>query len=1061
MNGEGWRRERMDHSRRGRAQACRASRLALGARLALSVLVGTGVALACGWSGYENSVRFSFSSDRERERLPPLPFTISRKPAPSKPGRDSAGYSYASEQEEAETETLWKRAGDAVAVGDFGKARVLLRDCSARTSDLARRNTINDQLDALSALDAGSSAESVGRYLAARRAYDLWLNGPPAAGTQATPTPAQEPPTASESATTNEAATIDECEAIVEAVTTVESKATTEAEATAAAAPQDVKADDAASIMKNWAEDVEAQLAPLERDRNLADNAAYLRAAGMWRAGQAGDAAAAFDALAARFPRSEKREAAVYMAGRARLERSKSYAGSEANATSVDPCLEPDCRDAAWRQARASFQRVAREYPRGRFAADARGWLAYLDWRVGDKASALAEYYRMLGDERDAGAVREAVASLRLTRGHADEADIERLQRDLEDEPQAALAYAYHEIYNYTRGYYLDVPDSAADNPYDREDGDSDDYGKQWLWEEEHGDWLRARAERRELARVVRFTTRMMNRYPRAATGGAFTLRVAEASLELGDDKAALSLARRGLATGLAGRERAEALWVKGVAERRVGDLASARRTLTQLVAEFPGGEMVEGARRLLAMAAEDAGNLDAALEQYLALNYDADVAYFVDVLMTPEQLAGFVARHAGQPRQDELTYALGVRCLRAGKYAEARAAFNRVRTQRADAAKESGYDSYNSYEGASADPKGRFSYWLWEEVEDDVLHGKGVNAAWVMRDMQTADDLERLEREVALAASDEAKAEALYQLASYLFEGSSLKFYNPAAWGGSRATFIGWLDESSYRAPNEAQTIRRYMQEHEAIARALVIYLDIVKRYPRARAAGDALYTAIVAHQRLSEFNSRWRDMYGAGFHAGERMVTYKDLRRAYPNYRLPRGTNGWEPATRTVNGAPAWDAPPPPKPLTGTERARLKLKRAERRAQQAWRLFGEVAGGRARRWSLVLILAAGILCVFRLTRRSRAALIELLARAMRRQTPAIEVLPAPASSFGAREPDTAEAKARAAARDAWRGLRQVVFDEQGRAALALNFITHGLLTALVYALMWAWRMS
>jgi TolA-binding protein len=1055
MNGEESRQERIDHSRRGRAQGCRASRLALGARLVLCVLVGTGVALACGWSGYENSVRFSFSSDRERERLPPLPFTVSRETTPPQASRDLDGY--ASQQDEAETEELWQRAGNAFTVGDFGKARILLRDYVARTNDRARANTINDQLDALSAFDAGSSAEHVRRYLAARRAYDLWLNSPPAAQTQATPTPIQEPPTATESATTDEAAPLAESATTVEAVTTVESETTIEAEASGVAASQDVKADDTASVMKNWAEDVEAQLAPLDSDRNLADNAAYLRAAGMLRAGQAGDAAAAFDALAAKFPRSEKREAALYMAGRARLERSKSYAGAEATATSVDPCLEPDCRDEAWRQARASFQRVAHEYPRGRFAADARGWLAYLDWRVGDKASALAVYYRMLSDEQDAGAVREAIASLRLTRGHADEADIERLQRDLEDEPQTALAYAYHEIYNYTRGYYLDVPDSAADNPYDREDGDSTDYEKKWRWEEVHGGWLRARAERRELARVVRFTTRMMNRYPGTATGGAFTLRVAEAGLELGDDKTALSLARRALATEVAGRERAEALWVKGVAERRVGDLASARRTLTQLVAEFPGGEMIEGARRLLAMAAEDAGDLDAALEQYLALGYAADVAYFVDVLMTPDQLAGFVACHAGQPRQDELTYALGVRYLRAGKYAEARAAFNRVRTNRADAAKDDD-DSYDSYEGASGDPKGRFSYSLWEEMEDAALDGTGVNAAWVMRDMQTVDDLERLEREVALAVGDEAQAEALYQLASYLFQGSSLKFYNPAAWDGMRAMLIGSLDESSYRAPNEAQTIRLYMQEHESIARAVVIYLDIVKRYPRARAAGDALYTAIVAHQRLSEFNSIWRDMYGAGFHAGERMVTYKDLRRAYPNYRLPRGTNGWEPATRTVNGAPAWDAPPPPKPLTGTERARLKLKRMERRAHKAWRLFGEIADGRARRWSLMLILAAGILCVYRLTRRSRAALIELLARAIRRQTPTIEVLPAPASSFGAHEPYTAEAKARAAARDAWRSLRQVVFDEKGRAALALNFVTHGLLTALVYALMWAW---
>lgn len=43
--------------------------------------------------------------------------------------------------------------------------------------------------------------------------------------------------------------------------------------------------------------------------------------------------------------------------------------------------------------------------------------------------------------------------------------------------------------------------------------------------------------------------------------------------------------------------------------------------------------------------------------------------------------------------------------------------------------------------------------------------------------------------------------------------------------------------------------------------------------------------------------------------------MVTYGDVRRAYPGYALPLGTLGWEASTRTVNGGPAW-APPPPKP-------------------------------------------------------------------------------------------------------------------------------------------------
>ena len=52
-----------------------------------------------------------------------------------------------------------------------------------------------------------------------------------------------------------------------------------------------------------------------------------------------------------------------------------------------------------------------------------------------------------------------------------------------------------------------------------------------------------------------------------------------------------------------------------------------------------------------------------------------------MDVLMKPEQLAAFVESHDDPASRDRLLYALGVRHLRAGRYAEARAALMRVRT--------------------------------------------------------------------------------------------------------------------------------------------------------------------------------------------------------------------------------------------------------------------------------------------------------------------------------------------------------------------------------------------
>ena len=106
------------------------------------------------------------------------------------------------------------------------------------------------------------------------------------------------------------------------------------------------------------------------------------------------------------------------------------------------------------------------------------------------------------------------------------------------------------------------------------------------------------------------------------------------------------------------------------------------------------------------------------------------------------------------------------------------------------------------------------------------------------------------------------------------------------------------------FRRADESRLLFEYMQKHDAAASALPIYLDVVNRYPNTRAARDALYTAAVCHDRLASYNNYWRAIYDRGGFAGERKVDYKDVRRVYPDYRYPLGTNGWEPATRTVNG-------------------------------------------------------------------------------------------------------------------------------------------------------------
>ena len=1020
-------RRRLRRARQTPSGACAAARPPRASLTGLVMLFALGavVAAGCGWFGTEHSVRFNYwHGERQFSRLPPLPFDARARTKPDyrseDEARDEARDEEPAEDPDKRAAALWASAEESRQRGDFERLRKSLsaylevtgaNGCASYYGSAAlcrrRRNSARDRLDALDSLARGTNARAVSAYLDARSAYDNWLS-------------------------------------VGDAV--AEPNSSPGEVADAAESPSPV-----ASV-----ELVETALDAVPRDAGVEDNVAYLRAALLFGRGEWSQSIEAFERLPTRYPKSEKREAALFNAGLLWMKGSKGGIGVE-HAAAQDAC--PDCKDEAWQKAVAAFERLLREYPRGRYAADARGWLAFLHVRVGERAEGLAEYYRMLADETNEAARGEAIYSLRLVRDGTTEEEMERVESLMEREPRVALAYAYHEIYNATvsSGVHVEVPED--ENPYrycmEVVNGDTC-YNDFYEWQDKERLKRSRAAAGKRLERIAGFATRLLKRTPGEALGGGFALRVAQADLELEEDKAARELAARALSAGLAGNERASALWVRGVAEYRLKDFAASRRTFAMLLAEFPEGDLTEGARRYVAMAAEDMGDLDAALEQYLALEYTEDTAYFVDVLMTPEQLASFAARHEDSPARDTLYYSLGVRYLRAHRFEEARAAYARVRTtyELSGEAYSYGTDECDKtypppYCSDSKNAR-------WQEWE-------GVRTEWVQRDLKTMEELEHLEGRFQKAFGDEAKAEALYQLASYIYESSELTFYNPAAWRGGR--FYVFYYDQQLRAPGEAAVMRRYMEEHEPLVRALSLYQQVAEEYPRTRAARDSLYTAAVIHDRLKDFELYWPGQYKRGLHAGTRYVSYEDVRRTYPNYRLPAGTYGWEPSTRTVSGHAAWPTPPKPRQLTGMERARLRLGRAERRVAQAWELFGEVYGGRVRvwtlaalRWVVVGLFAGVVLLVFRRTRRARRFLYRRLTRARRSvaERRAREIY-GPKFSYAA--PGVTGAGLRDTAGQTARDLLRLALHERGRAALALNLFTHGLLTALLWAVHWASR--
>jgi hypothetical protein len=769
--------------------------------------------------------------------------------------------------EQAESDGHWNRARELL---DFYLQQTAIERDSVYFEPPQRqlkRNSAVDQLDAISTLDSGASPGAVKAYLEARRIYDRW------AGLD----PSEIPGYSNGGHRSN---------------------------------PPD---------REGLAETLKSALSQIPAARGVDANAGYLRAAVSYQSGRYEEAAAAFTGVSANYARSPKREAALYMRAVSLLKSSANFSGTSGDEAHVEASFtkrretQPvECCDRFWRQASNGFARVEREYPRGRYLNDAHGWLAYLKLRAGDRSGALLDYYRLLND-KDPDTRTKAVFSLELVRHHATDEELDRLEALLEKEPVAALAYAYHTIYNYAidPGCPLEVDWTR----YDQDRQEKRELG------------------RKELTRIATFVGRLLRRYPRMAIGAAFSVRAGAVDLELGNNQAALGLAKRAIAAGASGRERAMALWVKGSAEHRLSRFHEAQRTLSGLIGEKPGTDLVDRARKLLAAVEEDSGNYEAALEQYLALDYTVDAAYFIDILMSPESLAHFIATNAGSPYRDGLFYSLGLKYMRKGMWADARRAFSQVHTSG-----ETGHNatSYSPWSDGSVFKAGRMSRTSPKVTDSGMGAQQGVRKAWLLQDLASLNDLERLERDVEDSSGQAAKAEALYRLASYQYDGSTMMYYNPWAWGSTRLENLEGLDASAYRTAGEAEKVWQYFQAHEPVVHALDIYMRIADSYPGTRVAPLALYTAAVCQERLSNYNGYWSNAYSNGRHAGIRMITYQEVRARYPKFQLPRGTIGWEPSNGTVNGGPAWAAPPRgPRPAPFRERL---LRIAQQRVQEAW---------------------------------------------------------------------------------------------------------------------------
>jgi outer membrane protein assembly factor BamD (BamD/ComL family) len=776
----------------------------------------------CGWSGYERSLRFSDGSGVE-DRLPPLP------------------REYRTEYPEFEGDAFWGYYGeeDCCCAGD-DVSEVAYR----RVEELRRQN--GDAMNCIGSGDIRGARRLLERILRDSAGFDRDASLGDDLHAQA-------------QQLRNTA--IDMLDVVRESERGVSDRAIG---VYAQARVQDLSGK---VYPDPWIEMAEIAA----REPRFADNVAYLHGAYLYSQRRHDEAAAAFDELRQRWPASEKREAATYMAGVSWLRRAERLK-----------------EIGYWREAEEALDEattrldiVAKLGSGSVYSEDASGWIARAACAKRDMPTALVVYYTQLADREDRYVQLEAARSLNLVRRDAEDDEMLEVEKRIERSPDVALAYAYYEIYNHESFRDPDEFDDSETGSLSRTD---------------------------QLNRIVAFCSRMSARWPAGTVGAGFALRVAGASLELDRPQDAERFAERALEAGPTDRERVEALYLAATAKHRLGDFDGARSAIVELRAAKPDVSMDERAGRLLAMVCEDDRDLAGALDEYRRLGYEADAAYVIDTLMSVGQLENYVSARPRDPDIDWLRYAVGIRLLRAGLYERAERALEQVRTTTSyadDLIRSNGYEDVTPWDGRNL----KQSFGCDSRV-------RTPRQAWVARDLQTAKDLDALERLASQPSDREHAAEAQYQFASYLFEHESLLFYNPSLWWGNRAELLRSFEYSDgLRLPGEAENLWSETNAHDALAQSVDAFLDVVDRYPETKAAADALYSAAVAHERLANFNGYWRSQYEIGLHAGRRMVTYADVVRLYPNYRVPRATIGWEPSTRSVNGGPAW-APLPPKP-------------------------------------------------------------------------------------------------------------------------------------------------
>lgn len=460
-------------------------------------------------------------------------------------------------------------------------------------------------------------------------------------------------------------------------------------------------------------------------------------------------------------------------------------------------------------------------------AVGSQGRIEFVQKRYGNAALTYLEQIRTARSQSERVT---ALSSLRRTLRRLSPADARTVRTGILANPALFEPYAEYRMYHFDRN--LDRPNDAR---------------------------------ARNLPSLMAFAEEVLKQNPRAPISANTMARIAEArylsknysgALEMADAALRAQTSRGDLAT-----------YVKAASLDKLKRESEARDLLARFRATYPKSYLVPGAEELLATIQIRQQNFAAALDTFRRLDYQYDIAYLLDVRMTPEQIEQYIADRPSDPRRQWLNLALGYRHLRLKNWDRAIALFSSVPT-----------DVRRRLSGAGSRDYG----WIQSEDPNSTLDK-------LFDPLETAQTLKRL--------ASGTTPESRYELASYYYTHRNLVLYNVSLWGGMRRLLAGMNASVTNQADQTA--VRDHSYAHEALYQARLICLDIAAKSPNSPVAPRALYRASTATRRLADFNPWWRE-YQDGNYFNDAAELMKQLYTRYPSSSLAANARKYEPVFR-----------------------------------------------------------------------------------------------------------------------------------------------------------------